>query len=149
MLIRVENRKNDIHVIHLKITTEVTKDFENVRVQFDLQERPTRVTAYLLALDGTRPALTVASINPEATSYLINQRPLPDSPIVLKDRESIEISITEAGSNPVREVWLDSKERATIRLSDLNQRWPLAEIGWRLVATILGLIALFLFGSIV
>lgn len=141
--IRVENKKNDLYVVHVEITRDSDKVFEEVQIGLQLRAKPATLKAELLALDGTHPAVAVVPTNNEGKTFFVDRLTGQNPPMTLRQRESIEISFEEALPDPVSEVWLQSKDRRPIALSDPNQRWPVAKICWRAVAALLGVASLF------
>jgi hypothetical protein len=135
--VRVEDKRDNLHLVHIEVTRYAAKDFENVTVEIQLESKPDDIKGELAARDGTRSALLLTTKNTASTDYYTAQLAGKSGPINLHPREALEFSLHESASRAVQKVWLDAKEHPSIATSDFNQRWPIAESSWRLVLALL------------
>src|SRR5947208_687900 len=132
----VESRADQLYVIRVEATRYADKAFDEAQITIDLQAKPDDIAGELSARNGSQLPLVIQPTNPAGSDFLIENTTgtsgTVTTPITLHQREAIEIRLHESALQAVKEVWFYSKEGAPISSTDLNQRWPLVKIAWRL-----------------
>jgi hypothetical protein len=143
--VRIEPRADHFYLIRVEATRYAEKPFEEVEIQIQLHSKPDDIAGELSARNGSHLKLVIQPTNPAGNILLVENTSGSGgttTAITLHQRENIEIHLHESASDAVREVWFYSKEGAPISSSDLNQRWPVVKIAWRLGLAILAICAL-------
>lgn len=144
--VRIETRADHLYVIRVEATRYADKAFEEAQITIDLRSKPDDIVGELSARNGGHLPLVIQPTNPASSAFLIEKTTgtsgTATTPITIHQRETIEIRLHESVPEAVKEVWFYPKEGAPISSNDLNQRWPLVKIVWRLGFVVFALCAL-------